>query len=955
MTIEEKLKSNEWKKYRKQIPDAKGLGKHYVKDTCKILSIADDFKQMDNKTLQMRAKSLQERVKNGEKLDNVKYEAYALMREASRRVLGKEQYPVQVLGACALYDGNIAEMATGEGKTLMALLPTYLYALTGENVHVITANEYLAKRDSEMAGKVFEFLGMTCGVSTARMKTEDKQKAYRKNVTYTTCTEVGFDYLRDNMALSKDTQVLQGCNFAVIDEVDNVLLDEGMTPLVISAGKEKRDENLLKKAKEFVDSLKAEDVELALDSFYVALTDEGMDRAEEFFGVEGLYGDQDTEEEGEVDIDKAILRDYISNALKAEYLFEKDREYIVTDGKIEIVGGSIGRVLSGREYSDGLHQALQAKEGVSITPETKYAAKITIQGLFDLYKHKCGMTGTASTDAIEFEEGYDMPVVQIPLNRERKREDLGIEVYADQREKLIAIIEQVVECHEKGQPILIGVTSVEDSLMISDLLKQFGLDHNVLNARVSAGITANDKDERQAQDEDFIVAQAGRKGAITVATNMAGRGTDILLGGNSEFMAREALLKEGYSEEQIAKAESLIESEDEKIRALQERFQELKALFQEQVEKEKKEVENAGGLFVLGCELNMSRRIDDQLKGRSGRNGDKGQTKIVCSLDDRVMESVLEEEELDKLKRKYQGVEGQIKDRSLLGEMQSAQKMAEGRSTQSRKWARAFGKGEDKIRKNFYALRDEALDEKSSMTNLYGGMVNFLIREELSLPYDQETYDKSNPRQYVIEKIAEKYGVDTEPLKDAYFLEDRQVADEITKAVMDRDGELLKKYNNWTKGQWLRSLNGVWAEYISKSSQMSMTAGLSYRGSKDIPADLAKDQLSLLEKMINSCAENFVRETPTTLREAEEKRKKESEARMANQVATTKPTSVTSRKRQRIITNATFGPVQKKQQPAEENQSQKQPQKQEEKQQKKGKNLSDLDGSGSGQEGGMGI
>ena len=952
MTIKEKLKSRERKKYRKQLPKAEGIAKYYVKDTCKILSIADDFKQMDNKTLQMRAKSLQERVKNGEKLDNVKYEAYALMREASRRVLGKEQYPVQVLGACALYDGNIAEMATGEGKTLMALLPTYLYALTGENVHVITANEYLAKRDSEMAGKVFEFLGMTCGVSTARMKTEDKQKAYRKNVTYTTCPEVGFDYLRDNIALSKDTQVLQGFNFAVIDEVDNVLLDEGMTSLVISAGTEKRDENLSKKAKEFVDSLKAEDVELALDSFYVALTDEGMDKAEEFFGVEGLYGDQNAEEEGEVDIDELILIDYISNALKAKYLFKKDREYIVTDDKIEIVGGSIGRVLSGREYSDGLHQALQAKEGVSITPETKCAAKITIQGLFDLYKHKCGMTGTASTDAIEFEEGYDMPVVQIPLNRERKREDLGIEVYAGQREKLIAILAQAAWCHEKGQPILIGVTSVEDSLEISHLLKEHGLDHNVLNARVSAGINANDKDEKQAQDEDFIVAQAGRKGAITVATNMAGRGTDILLGGNSEFMAREALLKEGYSEEQIAKAESLIESEDEEVRALQVRFQELRAGFQKQVEQEKKEVEDAGGLFVLGCELNASRRIDDQLKGRSGRNGDKGQTKIVCSLEDRLLETVLEREKLDKLKRKYQGVKEQIKDRSLLGEMQSAQKMAEGRSTQSRKWARAFGKGEDKIRKNFYALRDEALDEKSSMTNLYGGMVNFLVREELSLPYDQETYDKSNPRQYVIEKIAEKYGVDKEPLKDAYFLEDRQVADEITKAVMDRDGELLKKHINWTKEQWLRSLNRVWAEYISKSSHMSMTAGLSYRGSKDIPAELAKDQLSLLEKMINSCAENFVRETPTTLREAEEKRKKESEARMANQAAMTNPTS---RKRRRIITNATFGPVQKKQQPAEKNQSQKQPQKQEEKQQKKGKDLSDLDGSGSGQEGGMGI
>lgn len=884
MTIEEKLKSNEWKKYRKQIPDAKGLGKHYVKDTCKILSIADDFKQMDNQTLQMRARSLQERVKNGEKLDDVKCEAYALMREASRRVLGKEQYPVQVLGACALFDGNIAEMATGEGKTLMALLPTYLYALTGENVHVITANEYLAKRDSEMAGKVFEFLGMTCGVSTASTEenieenTKKKQKAYEKNITYLTCTEVGFDYLRDNMATKKAQQVLQGCNFAVIDEVDNVLLDEGMTPLVINAGEKNRDGNLLKKADKFVKSLSSKDLEIEPATFFVALTEEGMDRAEKFFDLKGLYGDQDENEESEVDIDRAVVRDYISNALKANYLFEKDREYIVADDKIEIVGGSIGRVLSGREYSGGLHQALQAKEGVTITPERKYGAEITIQGLFDLYKHKCGMTGTASTDAIEFEEGYDMPVVQIPLNRERKREDLGIEVYADQEEKMKAIIAQVEACHEKGQPILIGVTSIKDSLMISRLLKEDGLEHNVLNARIITGINANDQDDKQVQDEDFIVAQAGRKGAITVATNMAGRGTDILLGGNSEFMAREVLLKEGYSEEQIAKAESLIESDDKNVRALQVRFQELRAGFQKQVEQEKKEVEDAGGLFVLGCELNASRRIDDQLKGRSGRSGDKGQTKIVCSLDDRLLKTVLERGELRELQKKYEGEEGAIKSPSLLRYMLTIQRMAEGRESTSRRWSRKFGQGESEIRKKFYSLRHEAFDKKISMQNLYGGMVNFLVREELSLPYSQETYDQSNPRQYVIEKIAEKYGVDKKTLKDAYFLDDKQIADKIAEMVVERD-KLLRMHGEEAREGWLERLNGVWSEYLSQTSQMTMTAGLSYIVSTDIAADLAKDQFHLLKKMINACAEKFVIEMPENLKRAEEYKKNQDERR----------------------------------------------------------------------------
>ena len=875
MTIKEKLKSREWKKYRKQLPKAEGIAKYYVKDACKILSIEKDLEKMDNKALQEMAKSLKERVASGESLEDVKCEAYALVREVSSRVLGKKQYPVQVLGGCALFDGNIAEMATGEGKTLMALLPTYLYALTGENVHVITANEYLAKRDSEMAGKVFEFLGMTCGVSTAKMSIKKKQEAYKKNITYSTCTEVGFDYLRDNMAEKKEQQVLQGCNFAVIDEVDNVLLDEGMTPLVISAGEENRDENLLKKADEFVKSLSSKDLEIAPDTFFVALTEEGMDRAEKFFGLEGLYGDQDENEESEVDIDRAVVRDYISNALKANYLFEKDREYVVLDDKIEIVGGSVGRVLAGREYSDGLHQALQAKEGVTITPERKYAAKITIQGLFDLYKHKCGMTGTASTDAIEFEEGYNMPVVQIPLNRERQREDLGIDVYADQKEKLIAILAQAVWCHEKGQPILIGVTSVEDSLVISHMLKEYGLEHNVLNARIMTGISANDQADKQVQDEDFIVAQAGRKGAITIATNMAGRGTDILLGGNSDYMAREVLLKEGYSEEMVAKAESLIESDDKNVRALQVRFQELRAGFQKQVEEEKKEVEEAGGLFVLGCELNASRRIDDQLKGRSGRNGDKGQTRIVCSLDDRLLETVLERGELSELQKKYEGVKDAIESPSLLRYMLTIQGMAEGSASTSRRWSRKFGQGESEIRKKFYSLRHEAFDRNISMQNLYGGMVDFLVRQELSLPYTQETYDQSNPRQYVIEKIAKKYGVKEKALKDAYFLDDQQIADKIAEMVVERDKELLRTHSEEARKGWLDRLDGVWSEYLSKSSQMTTTAGLSYRGSKDISADLAKDQFHLLERMINACAEKFVIEMPENLKQAEESKKDE--------------------------------------------------------------------------------
>ena len=596
----------------------------------KIESMADEYKAMSDEALRAKTTEFKERLQNGETLDDILPEAFATVREAADRVLGMRPYRVQLVGGIVLHQGRIAEMKTGEGKTLVATLPAYLNALTGRGVHIVTVNDYLAKRDSEWMGKVHRFLGLKVGLIVHGLTTKERQAAYAADITYGTNNEMGFDYLRDNMCIYSTELVQRGHAFAIVDEVDSILIDEARTPLIISGQGEKSTQlydmaemfvsRLKKQAVVQVDNKEEEDPAEA-DADYIVdekaktamLTARGIAKAEEFFHVENLS-----------DPENATLSHHINQAIKAHGVMKRDIDYVVKDGEVIIVDEFTGRLMFGRRYSNGLHQAIEAKEHVTVASENKTLATITFQNYFRLYDKLSGMTGTAMTEQEEFGTIYELDIVEIPTNRPNQRHDHHDVVYKTEAGKYRAVIQQIKDCHAKGQPVLVGTVSIEKNELLSGLLAREGIQHNLLNAK---------NHEKEAE----IVAQAGKFGAVTVATNMAGRGTDIMLGGNAEYLARADLVKAGYSDEVIADATGYAETDNEEILAARKLFAEKMAQHKAVIAEEAEKVRAAGGLFIIGTERHESRRIDTQLRGRAGRQGDPGETRFYISLEDDLM------------------------------------------------------------------------------------------------------------------------------------------------------------------------------------------------------------------------------------------------------------------------------------------------------------------------------
>ena len=582
----------------------------------KINSLGDKYAEMDDKELTSQTQKFKDRLSEGETLDDILPEAFAVCREAADRVLGMRHFDVQLIGGIVLHQGRIAEMKTGEGKTLVATLPAYLNALTGEGVHIVTVNDYLAKRDSEWMGKLYRFLGLSVGLIVHEKSNAERQEAYNCDITYGTNNEMGFDYLRDNMVQYREQKVQRGHVFAIVDEVDSILIDEARTPLIIS-GKGEQSTDLYRRANDFAKTLKMvkvaktddkEDTEEQYDGDFVVdekaktatLLKSGIEKAEKFFGVENL-----------MDVENTTLLHHIDQAIKAHGVMTRDIDYVVKDGQVKIVDEFTGRIMEGRRYNEGLHQALEAKENVKVEHESKTLATITFQNYFRLYKKLSGMTGTAATEAPEFDEIYKLDVVEIPTNKPLIRDDRPDIVFQTENGKYHNVIKQIKECHEKGQPVLVGTISIEKSEHLSKLLKKENIPHNVLNAK---------NHEKEAE----IVAQAGKYGAVTIATNMAGRGTDIMLGGNAEFLAKAQMKKMEFTNELINEATGFAETDDEEILNARKTFVELEKKYKDEIKEEADKVREAGGLFILGTERHDARRIDNQLRGRSGRQGDPG-------------------------------------------------------------------------------------------------------------------------------------------------------------------------------------------------------------------------------------------------------------------------------------------------------------------------------------------
>ena len=678
-----------------------------------VMALEEPYKKLTDQELRAKTQEFKDRYASGETLDALLPEAFAVCREAADRVLGMRPYRVQVVGGIVLHQGRIAEMKTGEGKTLVAILPAYLNALAGRGVHIVTVNDYLAKRDSEWMGKVYRFLGLSVGLIVHDLTGEQRRAAYAADITYGTNNELGFDYLRDNMAIYKQEMVQRGHAFAIVDEVDSILIDEARTPLIIS-GKGEESSKLYEMADYFVSRLKKQvfsttdnkELQDQYDCDYivdekdrsVSLTQKGIEKAEQFFNVENL-----------ADPENATLSHHINQAMKARGLMKRDIDYVVKDGEVIIVDEFTGRLMYGRRYNEGLHQAIEAKEGVKVASENKTLATITFQNFFRLYDKLSGMTGTALTEEEEFSGIYNLDVVEIPTNKPVIRIDDPDVVYKTEAGKYRAVIAQIKECHAKGQPVLVGTISIEKSELLSQMLKREGIPHNVLNAK---------HHEKEAE----IVAQAGHLGAVTIATNMAGRGTDIMLGGNAEYMAKNELRKQGLSDELIAESNSFAETENPEILAARAAYTEAYKRFKVETDKQAELVRQAGGLFIIGTERHESRRIDNQLRGRSGRQGDPGETRFYLSMQDDIMRLFGSERIMNMMETLGIDEDTPIDAKILSGAIENAQKTVEGRNFQSRKNVLEYDDVMNVQRKIIYEQRRQVLDGEDLQKNIQSMM-----------------------------------------------------------------------------------------------------------------------------------------------------------------------------------------------------------------------------------------
>ena len=697
----------------------------------KIEAMSDEYAALTDEQLRAKTDEFKQRYADGESLDDLLPEAFATAREAAWRVLGMKPFRVQLIGGIVLHQGRIAEMKTGEGKTLVAVLPAYLNALTGEGVHIVTVNDYLARRDSEWMGKVYRFLGLSVGLIVHDMSSAERQQAYAADITYGTNNEMGFDYLRDNMAIYKSQMVQRGHAFAIVDEVDSILIDEARTPLIIS-GQGDESTDLYRQAENFaarltcksyasIDDKEEEDEDL--DADYVVdekartatLTARGIAKAETAFGLENL-----------ADIENATLVHHIDQAIRAHGIMKRDIDYVVKDGEVIIVDEFTGRLMLGRRYSDGLHQAIEAKEHVRVQSENKTLATITFQNYFRLYGKLSGMTGTAMTEEEEFAAIYNLDIIEIPTNKPVIRIDNPDVVYKNEAGKLRAIIEQIRVCHEKGQPVLVGTVSIEKSEQLSKLLRKSGIPHNVLNAK---------HHEKEAE----IVAQAGKFGAVTIATNMAGRGTDIMLGGNAEYLAKADLRKAGFTEEVIAEATGYAETEDEEILKARALFAERMAEHKKSIDEEADRVRAAGGLYIIGTERHESRRIDNQLRGRAGRQGDPGQTQFYLSMQDDVMRLFGSERILGMMDSLGLDEDTPIDAKILSGAIENAQKTVESRNYQARKSVLEYDDVMNVQRKIIYQQRQQVLDGEDLQKNVQS-MMRFYVDTYVASAFGEQPH-----------------------------------------------------------------------------------------------------------------------------------------------------------------------------------------------------------------------
>ena len=813
--------------------------KKFNKIVDSIDSLEPKFESMSDKELKNMTNVFKERLSNGETLDDILPEAFAVVREASKRVLGMRHYRVQLIGGIVLHQGRIAEMKTGEGKTLVGTSPVYLNALTGKGVHVVTVNDYLAKRDKEQMGKVYEFLGMTVGVIVHGQDPQTRRAQYQCDITYGTNNEYGFDYLKDNMVIHKEQMVQRELNYAIVDEVDSILVDEARTPLIIS-GPGDKSTHLYSDANTFILTLKPENYEIDEKQKSVSLTDSGIQKAEVYFNVENI-----------TDIAHMELYHHINQALKAHTNMKKDVDYVVKDGEIIIVDEFTGRLMFGRRYSEGLHQAIEAKEGLRIQRESKTLATVTFQNYFRMYNKLSGMTGTAKTEEEEFKAIYKMDVVQIPTNKEILREDLSDAVYKNVIGKFNAVVEDIIERHQNKQPILVGTVSIENSELISQLLKRRGIKHEVLNAKY------HDK-------EAEIIAQAGRLGAVTIATNMAGRGTDIVLGGNPTFLTKKEMKKLGYDESIINKVDASLEGIDregnEELFAAREKYEELYKKYKEQTEAEQEEVVKAGGLAIIGTERHESRRIDNQLRGRAGRQGDPGSSRFYISLEDDLMR-LFGSDRISGVVEKI-GLEEDmpIEHKMLSKSIEGAQKKVEGRNFGIRKHVLQYDDVMNKQREIIYAERRRVLEGENLQEQIQN-MIHSLIEEGV-MSYSQDSgFDADKFVDYMYNLFMPRGSIevsDIENLKTEEVIERvYEIAMKIYNGKEERIG--CERMREVERVILLQSVDNHWIDHIDAMDQLRQGIGLRAIGQQDPVIAYTDEGFNMFNEMNHHIKEDTIK------------------------------------------------------------------------------------------------
>ena len=849
-----------------------------------VLALEDKYKNLSNEDLKSQTPILKERLSNGETLDDILPDAFAVCREASDRVLGMRHFPVQIIGGIVLHQGRISEMKTGEGKTLVATLPAYLNALSGKGVHIITVNDYLARRDSEWMGKIYRFLGLSVGLIVHDLENEERQKAYNADITYGTNNEFGFDYLRDNMVIYKENKVQRGHNFCIVDEVDSILIDEARTPLIISGPGEKSTEmytiadrfaKTLKMVKVAELNDKEDNDELYKGADYIVdekaktatLTQSGVKKAEEYFKLDNL-----------TDADNIAIQHHINQAIKARGVMQNDIDYVVKDGEVIIVDEFTGRLMYGRRYNEGLHQAIEAKEGVKVARESKTLATITFQNYFRLYNKLSGMTGTAMTEEAEFREIYELDVVEIPTNKPMVRKDLPDVIYKTEKAKFNAVIEDVIEHHESGQPVLIGTISIEKSEELSALLHRRGIKHEVLNAK-------------HHEKEAVIVSQAGHKGAVTIATNMAGRGTDIVLGGNSEFMAKSEMRRLNFSEELISEATAYSDTKDEEILNARKTFKELDEKYTKQTQREAEAVKEAGGLYIIGTERHESRRIDNQLRGRSGRQGDPGMSRFYISLEDDLARLFGGERINTLMERLNVDENTPIEHKMLSNTIESAQRKIEGRNFAIRKSVLQFDDVMNRQREIIYTQRDQVLNGdniKPQIMKMIEQAIETQIKQYLPETDTRDDWNYKGLRDHYMGWLLtaqdfnyskeELENLEPEYLKNQLFEKAKELYEKREAAFGEDITRELERV------VLLKNVDSEWMDHIDAMEELQKGIRLRAYGQHDPVVEYRIEGFDMFDEMIATMRENTARMMLTVQVRSQEEPKRE-------QVATPTSTS----------------------------------------------------------------